>query len=120
MTEERTATADMVGWIVFRALLASDMRAFAKQVGAYSNKVLTTSVFEGAGTADSVNVALSVALYDAIMLYAHAATAVMSEGGNLHDGDVITAAVRNTSFTGVGGTVVLTSEGDRIECHDFS
>jgi hypothetical protein len=43
----------------------------------------------------------------------------MSEGGNLHDGDAITAAVRNTSFTGVAGTVVaLDSQGDRIESYE--
>ena len=57
-------------------------------------------------------------LYDAIMLYAHAATTVVLEGGDLRDGEAVTAALRSTKFTGVGGSVVaLDSKGDRIESY---
>ena len=57
-----------------------------------------------------------MALHDAIMLYAHAATKVLSEGGDLYNGSAMTAAVRSTRFKGVGGsTVVLNEQGDRIE-----
>ena len=53
------------------------------------------------------------------MLYAHAGTKLMSEGGNLQDGEAVTAAVRNISFIGVGGSVVvLDSQGDRIESYE--
>ena len=54
-----------------------------------------------------------------LMLYAHATTKLMSEGGDMRDGEAVTAAVRTTSFTGVGGTVVaLDSNGDRVESYD--
>jgi hypothetical protein len=53
------------------------------------------------------------------MLYAYSATRVMSEGGNLRDGEAVTVAVRNTTIEGVGGTVVaLDSNGDRIELYE--
>ena len=53
------------------------------------------------------------------MLYAHAATKVMSEGGDLQDGEAVTAAVRTTTIEGVGGTAVaLDSNGDRIESYE--
>ena len=114
LTEERAAVTGMAGWIFLRPFLVSDMQAFAKQVSIYSK-----SHFETASSAESVNLMFSAALYDAIMLYAHGATTVMSKGGNLHDGQAVTAAVRNTSFTGVAGTVVsLDSNGDRIETYE--
>ena len=52
------------------------------------------------------------------MLYAHAATKVLSEGGDLQNGKLVTAAVRSTRFQGVGNTVVaLDSHGDGIESY---
>ena len=114
LTEERAPVSDMAGWLFLRPPLVSDMQTFAKQVSVYSERH-----FEVASSADSVKVAQSAALYDAIMLYAHAVTAVMSKGGTPDDGRAVTAAVRNTSFTGVGGTVVvLNSRGDRIESYE--
>ena len=111
---EMTSMVPMAGWLWFRPFLPSDMQTFAKEVSDYTKSHFNISV-----DPDSVNLAFSAALYDAIMLYAHAATAVMSKGGDLHDGEAVTAAVRNTSFTGVGGTAVtLNSEGDRIESYE--
>ena len=50
------------------------------------------------------------------MLYAHAATKMLLAGGDLLDGNAVSAAVRNTSFMGVGGSdVTLNNHGDRIE-----
>ena len=106
--------ASMAGWLYFRPYLASDMRVFAKQVSDYSKLHFNLSV-----RPDSVNLPFSTALHDAIMLYAHAGTKLMSEGGNLQDGEAVTAAVRNISFIGVGGSVVvLDSQGDRIESYE--
>jgi ABC-type branched-subunit amino acid transport system substrate-binding protein len=66
-----------------------------------------------------VDLAYSTALYDAVMLYALAATAVMSEGGDLQDGKAMTAAMRATSFEGAAGTrVALDGNGDRIESYE--
>ena len=69
--------------------------------------------------ADLVDLTYSVALHDAIMLYAHAATKVLSEGGNLRDGQAVTEAVRSTTFEGVGNRLVaLDQHGDRIESYE--
>ena len=60
----------------------------------------------------------AAALYDAVMLYAHAATKVLKQGGDLMDGPAVTAAVRSTPFRGVEGTsVVLDQAGDRLESY---
>ena len=114
VSEEITSVPAMAGWLYFRPFLASDMQAFTKQVRDYSKSHFNISV-----RPDSVELAYSVTLYDAIMLYAHAATKVLSEGGNLHDGGVLTEAVRSITFTGMGGTVVaLDSNGDRMESYE--
>ena len=53
------------------------------------------------------------------MLYAHAATSVLSKGDDLRNGTALTAAVRNAAFTGVAGSVVrLDSNGDRNESYE--
>ena len=104
-------TEHMHGWLFLQSLLPSEgVQGFAEQVSKY-----TKSGFNITVPADSVNREYSLALYSAIMLYAHAATKVLLEGGNLLDGRSVTAALRNTSFVGVGGQeVVLDSKGDRI------
>ena len=52
------------------------------------------------------------------MLYARAATKVLSEGGDLHDGQAVTVALRSTSFEGARGLVSLNENGDRINSYD--
>jgi hypothetical protein len=90
------------------------MDAFTQSVSEY-----TQSRFGIDTDADSVDLTYSVALFDAIMLYAHAATRVLSEGGSLNDGEAVVRAVRNTSFVGIGGSrVVLDEYGDRIESYE--
>ena len=104
----------LFGWIWIKPFLASEgMQEFAKQVCDYSKLRFSSTV-----SPDSVDLALSAALHDAIMLYAHAATKVLSEGGELQDGEAVTKAVRSTSLDGVGGTVMLDSKGDRIESYE--
>ena len=86
------------------------MKAFARQVSDY-----TKSHFDLPVHAAGVDLTYSVTLHDAVTLYALAATKVLAVGGDLRDGEAVTAAVRSTSFTGVGGTVVaLDSNGDRV------
>ena len=112
---ELPAPHDTQGWLYLRSLLPSrGMQAFAEQVSDY-----TSSGFNVTLSATSVDLTYSTSLHDAIMLYAHAATYVLSKGGNLQDGEAITAAVRNISFMGVGGSaVVLDRQGDRIESYE--
>ena len=108
-------SADMHGWVyIARLLLSERMQAFAKHVSDYSK-----SHFNISTSPDLVNLGYSTALYDAIMLYANAATKVMSEGGNLQDGKAVTVAVCNTTIEGAGGaTVALDSKGDRMESYE--
>ena len=111
---EKNAVPAMAGWLWFRAFLAADMQAFAKQVSDYSK-----SHFDIPVRPDLVDLTYSAALYDAIMLYAHSVTKVMSEGGDVQDGHAVTAAMRSTTIPGVGGTAVaLDSCGDRIESYE--
>ena len=86
----------MEGWLTIVPFLPSIPEGFTKQVTEHSLKSFNITVSQ-----DSVDLAYSAALYDAIMLYTHAATTVMSKGGDLRDGRVVTAAVRSTNFTGV-------------------
>ena len=104
---------DMEGWLYVQVSLPSvNMQAFAEQVTDYSHSLFGIPL----SSAQEVDLTYSQTLYDAIMLYAHAATKVLSEGGDLRDGQAVTAAARNTTFVGVGGSVVaLDTHGDRIE-----
>ena len=89
--------------------------AFVEQVSIYSSTGFNITVDPG-----SVDLTYSTALYDAIMLYARVATTVLSKGGNLRDGEAVTAAVRSTTFEGVGGSAVsLDSSGDRVESYEM-
>jgi ABC-type branched-subunit amino acid transport system substrate-binding protein len=111
---EMLSVPAMAGWLSFRPFLGSGTKAFAKQVSDYSMSHFNISV-----RADSVDLAYSAALYDAIMLYAYSATKVLSEGGDLRDGEAVTAALRNTTIEGVGGSAVaLDSNGDRIQSYE--
>ena len=107
------APGDMEGWLYVQVFLPSvNMQAFAEQVTEYSHSRFGIPL----SSAQDVDLTYSQTLYDAVMLYAHAATKVLSEGGDLRDGQAVTAAARNTTFVGVGGSVVaLDSRGDRIE-----
>ena len=105
----------MAGWLCIRSIPPTKgIDTFTKQASDY-----TKSHFDLTVSPDSVDVTYSAAMYDAIMLYTHAATKVMTEGGNLRDGEAVTAALRNISFTGVGGsTVALDTNGDRMESYE--
>jgi len=104
------------GWLYIQPLLPSKgMQAFAEQVSEYSKSRFNIPV-----DADSIDLTYSQTLYDAVMLYAHAATKVLSDGGDLRDGQAVTAAVRSTTFEGVGGSAVALDEnGDRVESYEI-
>ena len=120
---------DMLGWLSI-VRLAPKLDRFTERVAEYGKN------FDMNLTADSVDTSYlaicmracthtnacmyryAPALFDAILLYAHAATRVLSEGGDLADGKAVTAAVRNTSFVGRENSVVaLDKQGDRIESY---
>ena len=115
MSDRLQRTTQLQGWLFPKPLLPSrGMQAFAEQVSKYAASRFNITV-----DADSVDLTYSAALHDAIMLYAHAATKVLLEGGNLREGQAVTEAVRSTSFKGVGGRAVsLDEQGDRIESYE--
>ena len=104
-----------LGWLYLQQFLPpTRAQAFSEQVSDY-----TQSRFDITVSPDDVDLTYSVALHDAVMLYAHAATKVLSEGGELHNGSAVAQAVLSTKFEGVGGTIVaLDDRGDRIESYE--
>lgn len=104
----------MLGWLWTRPLVPSKgMQQFAQQVSNY-----TASSFNITVSADEVDIVFSAALFDAIMLFAHAATKVLSEGGGVHNGQAVSEAVRSTTFEGAGGVVALDENGDLIRSYE--
>ena len=76
LTDEEAAIPQLQGWLFFWRLLPSDgMQAFAEQVSDY-----TASSFNITLAPDSVDLTLSAALYDAVMLCAHAGVVVPALG----------------------------------------
>ena len=116
---EKTIIGEMaenyLGWLYLQQFLPpTHAQAFSEQVSDY-----TQSRFDITVSPDDVDLTYSVALHDAVMLYAHAATKVLSEGGELHNGSAVAQAVLSTKFEGVGGTIVaLDDRGDRIESYE--
>ena len=111
---QRQATWRMHGWLFMQPFI-QDTQGFRELVSHYAKPRfnITTSP-------DSVHLPYSVALHDAVMLYAHAATKVLSEGGVLEDnGLALMKTLQNTTFEGVGGgTVALDKHSDRIESYE--
>ena len=105
----------MQGWLLLRPLLPSmGARAFAEQVRDYANSSFGFEI-----DADAVILGYAIALYDAVMLYSHAATKVLLKGGDLFNGTAVTEAVRSTAIVGFGNTsVVLDERGDRIQSYE--
>ena len=103
------------GWISMRPFLPSEgRRAFAQQVSQYSNAEFNISL-----SSNSVDVQHCAALYNAIMLFAHAATKVLSDAGSVHNGRTIADAVRGTSVAGVlGSNVSLDENGDLLASYE--
>ena len=123
---ETSVVKEMVGWLHLRPFFSStpeELQEFAYQVGNKTADKTVENPFNWSKynvTADpSVHLSYSVALHDAIMLYAHAATKVLSVEGDLSDSQKVTAAIRSTNFTGAGGTVILNSIGDRDDSWEF-
>ena len=99
------------GWLYLQPVLSEEgIQDFAANVSKHGQ--------DFGASAEAVHLIYSGALHDAIILYAHAATKVLSEGEDLLNGKAVTDAVRSVRFTGIGGNVVeLDSSGDRVMSH---
>ena len=106
----RTNPEIVVGWLsIVPFSRPAGLRGFSEQVAAHSDS------FNVSLTAEEVDLPYASTLYEAIMLYAHAASKTLSRGGDLHDGEAVTKALRSTSFIGIEATnVTLDQDGDRI------
>ena len=111
--EDLGSDEELVGWLTMRPLLLSEgMQAFAEQVSEYTGSHFNLSLGP-----DSVDLVHGVALHDAVLLYAHAATTMLSHA-DIHDGKAVTAAVRSTVFeSAVSGRVALDRNGDRNQSY---
>ena len=118
MWEEEQSGASQLreGWLYAIPFEPSkDKQAFRQQVSDMSK-----SKFDITIDPESVDLAFSAALYDAILLYAHAATEVMSKEGNLTDGKAVASVIQRTRFEGAGGQyVALDDNGDRITSYEI-
>ena len=105
------------GWVFFR-----NVRPTGPQLDGFVEEVKTMNRLVFNVTADPDLSAYDEGLlpmHEAIMLYAHAATKVLAEGGNLHNGLLVTGAIRSTTFVGLGGSsIALDQHGDRIESYE--
>ena len=101
----------MQGWLYVRPFLPSEgLHAFREQVGEYTKSHFNISLISSV-----VDLGHSVALYDAILILAHAVTKVMSEGSRFQDGQAVTEALRSISIAGIAQHAVsLDSQGDAI------
>ena len=108
------ASTDFCGWLVIQPHFDADkLHGFAENVSLYGRSGFNVNV-----PADSVDLPYATALFEAIMLYAHATTKVLAEGGDIFNGTVVTEAVRNTSIVGLGNRVVeLDKQGDRVQSY---
>ena len=113
--EEKTAVPQMLGWLTFRPFRPSEgMHAFAEQVSEY-----TATHFNITVNPDSVDLTYSTALYEAVMLYANAATKVLSNGDDLYDATLLSNTLRSTILEGVANnSVALDEHGDRIQTYE--
>ena len=102
----------MNGWLHLRQLLSVDDE-FVVKTRSYAKKHFNLTF--GADNTDALVMEYSAALYNAVILFAHAAQKVLSEKGALQDGKTVTTALRKTQFQGIEGTLVaLDANGDRI------
>ena len=101
----------MQGWLYPRPLLTFEgVQTFVEQVSKQTAFDFNTTV-----AANAVDFVHSATLFDAILLYAHAATQVLLESGELHNGSAVAEATRSTTFEGAGSSsVVIDARGDRV------
>ena len=110
----------MHGWLAFQPLMFFNQQTGGFTEESFADEVKEYSKSQFGLSSSEVNIAYAVSLHDAIMLYAHAATKVMLENGDLFDATTLTEALLNTSFEGLASdTVSLDNNGDRIQSYEL-
>ena len=100
------------GWLFFMPKQAPPQQSaeFHRQVRAYGQK------YFGLSPAQAAVDLYAAELFDAVYLFAHAATRVMEAGGDVSSGAQMMQVMRNISFVGIQQrTVALDANGDAIQ-----
>ena len=101
------------GWIYLAVFKKSSaiIDEFYEQVKDYGRRDFNLSKDVTARDID----AFAASLYDAVFLFAHAATRMLSEGGDVQDGKLMVQTMHNISFDGIQGAVALDKKYRRTD-----
>lgn len=72
-----------------------------------------------AGCGDRTPNTYATFAYDAVYMFAHALQTMITNEEDVNDGDLLLATLKETSFSGVTGTVSFNSQGDRDAVYDI-
>ena len=99
----------LFGWLFIlpAQTQSAAMNTFYDEVKEYGQQQFNLSISSVSSSA--------VQTYDAIFMYAHAATQVLAAGGKPNDGAALVKAMRNISFQGIQQRVVLDENGDAVQ-----
>ena len=113
--KEHKAKKSLIGWLFFGATItiSNATNGFVERVRQY-NKLIFKIDAEVSLHDEGL-----LPLYDAIMLFAHAATKVLGEGGSLLDGQAVSKAVRDAKLDGMAGLLDVDEQGNRIESYEL-
>ena len=70
-------------------------------------------------TNGAVDVTFAALLHDAVLLYAHAATKVLAEGGSARNGVALRSVIEEIEFEGITSRLRLDRFGDRFESYSI-
>ena len=113
--QRKRAKLALHGWLFVHRLSArSDqsvaLEQFYEEVKTAANDYFNHNITSVGGHAAN--------LWDAVYLFAHAATRVIAAGGSVNDGIGLVKEMRNISFQGIEQVVVLNEDGDRLESYE--
>ena len=102
----------LVGWLFFEPLAQPSALFFERVRNA------TADHFAMVSEVPILSMSTYAAnLYDAILLYAHALSAVLLRGQSATNGSAVVSAMRQISFVGESGNVRLTQSGDMLQSY---
>ena len=105
---QHDAKTALCGWLYILPAQSDGMAGFHSLVREYNHKYFNL-------TGTSIN-PFAANLYDAVFLFAHAATRMLAAGGDIGDGALVVREMKNISFVGIQQRLVdLDENGDAIE-----
>ena len=101
----------ITGFVFFSEFMISGQ--FEKELLEEARHLSSEYLKKPVATSDAVS-PYTLAMYNAVILYAYAVNKTLSAGGDIRQGDEMVALMKNTSFLGPGGSVSLNEKGDRV------